>query len=467
MIQKNQLELFWNFLYGIGDLSIPKKGNPHHSVAKDILWASALVKKGWGIDKLEIDDPLDKNKKIKDFIKLQSKSESIAGHIKTGKLPIRTFNAILCYFFFSIARDYQNPKESIPYLKDLIIFFDIIEAKSLPIISNLHTEAFINHLLKKIKLIGIRPELSPNFKLSFFQFNDQGIEIELSENRDDVPFEKSPLEVYKGVALYKEELKNEFKEIRVGFDGFPIPINEVVELPFFIIDKRIEENKNLLENELKHQQKVEDSQDLLLINELKEEIAKIDTFLNKENTPFEVLDKKQDTFILSPAGSGKTTILKWIAYKLSHQNKQLPVFIELQSYNSDLLALIKYSLKRFKLSLETIKNIPLILLIDGFDEYSGKEESTLIREIRDFKKDYNCQIIFSGRYKPVTIGEKEFITYRLSEFNFDDIKRVFKNVFPEKGINYYDKLHNGELLMSRPKIGLQLIIKIYATFLCT
>ena len=55
------------------------------------------------------------------------------------------------------------------------------------------------------------------------------------------------------------------------------------------------------------------------MGQLKDEIFKITAFLNRKNKPLEVLDKQDDIFILSPAGSGKTTTLKWFAYKLTYQ----------------------------------------------------------------------------------------------------------------------------------------------------
>ena len=50
--------------------------------------------------------------------------------------------------------------------------------------------------------------------------------------------------------------------------------------------------------------------------------------------------------------------------------------------------------------------------------------------------------------KPLGLGEKEFYTYRLSEFDDNDIQRIFNNVFPEKGERYYNTLLKADLLES-------------------
>ena len=313
-------------------------------------------------------------------------------------------------------------------------------------------------ILKKVRLIEVYPELEPDFKLSFYRYTDEGEAIKLFNKSEDMANKKEGYLPFKEITVYKEQLRNEFKEVRVGFDGFPIPIDQIIELPFFRVDKRKEEQRHLLKNELKLLEKeqeknkgeiIEFKQDSVLMGQLKDEIFKITAFLNRKNKPLEVLDKQDDIFILSPAGSGKTTTLKWFAYKLTYQNNQLPIFIELQSYKSDLTSLIKHSLKLYKLDFEVIRNHKhLVLLIDGFDEYSGDDQTTLVREIRNFKKEYNCQIVFSGRYKPLGLGEKEFYTYRLSEFDDNDIQRIFNNVFPEKGERYYNTLLKADLLES-------------------
>jgi hypothetical protein len=463
MIQEKDLKLFWNFLYGIENLPIPKEGEPHHGIAGNIAYSTSYYQKNLNLDKLETSGK-NNNKKVKGYVKLRSGAETIAKHIKSGKLSIYTFNAILCYFFFELERSNTNLEEKIPPLKSLKIFFEIIDVNYVKPEYVFYTNELIVFFFKKIKIISIYPSVLPNFELVLSKYTDEGEYITIFDNKGKI-IEKDILPSVKKILAYKEYLKNEFKEIRVGFDGFPIPIDQIIELPFYRIDKKKKEQLFLLKNEFKSiidkqkktkelikkdiDFKVDIEKKNILKNQLKNEIIKIEDFFSKQHTPIELLEKGNDIFISSPAGSGKTTTLKWFAYKLSSQGNQLPIFIELQSYRSDLKALIEYSVKRFKLDFNSISNHKnLILLIDGFDEYSGNNQDLLIREIRDFKKEFGCQIIFSGRYKPIGLGEREFYTYKLSVFGNDDIQRIFSNVFPKRGIDYYDSLEKANLLKS-------------------
>ncbi|QTE21112.1 NACHT domain-containing protein [Polaribacter cellanae] len=463
MIQEKDLKLFWNFLYGIDNLPIPKKGESHHGIAGHIAYATSYYQKNWNLDE-QITSGKFNNKKVKGFIKVRSGAETIAKHIKSGELSIYTFNAILCYFFFEIERLYENLEERILPLKNLKTFFKTIDVEYAKPEHIFYTNEFIALFFKKIKIIGIYPNVQPNFELVLSKYTNDGEYITIFDDKEVRDY-KDILPSIKDILRYKELVKDEFKEFRVGFDGFPIPIDQIIELPFFRIDKRKEEQLDLLKDELnlilekenKAKELIQEEiefkdaieKDFILKNQLRNEIKKIKAFFSKKHTPIEVLEKQNDIYISSPAGSGKTTTLKWFAYKLSSQGNQLPIFVELQSYKSDLKTLIEYSIKRFKLDFNSIRNHKnLILLIDGFDEYSGNDQDTLVREIRDFKKEFGCQIIFSGRYKPIGLGEKEFYTYKLSVFDDNDIQRIFNNVFPEKGTEYYNSLYKADLLES-------------------
>ena len=458
MMKEDDLMLFWKFLYGIENLPIPNKGDKHFSIAGNMLGASVSSDSSWKLSELEVKDPLKKNRNIKGFIKFTTGNDTLEKHIRQGNLSISTINSILCYFFFYLIRSHNDINERVAPLNDLKGFFDIIDVKTIAPEHVFYTSSLIRHLLIKVQLIETYHELQPDFKLSFFRYTNEAEYVELFTGIKDVTNQKTESLSLKNIINYKEQLRNEFKEIRLGFEGFPIPIDQIIELPFFRIDKRREEQRDLLKNELKLLKKEQEGyeehhiqvkQGSILMRQFTDEIQKITVFLNRKNKPLEVLNKQENVFILSPAGSGKTTTLKWFAYKLSYQNNQLPIFIELQSYKSDLISLIKHSLKLYKLDFETIRNHKyMILLIDGFDEYSGGDQNILLREIRDFKREFNCQIIFSGRYKPVGLGEKEFYTYRLSEFDENDILRIFNYVFPDKGEQYYIALNKAALLES-------------------
>ena len=451
MVKENKMNSFWKFLYGIEDLPIPEKGKAHFTITGHILSSLMSALSAWNIDDgLIISDPIKNSTKIKGFIKYNIEKETLAKHIKSGKLSINAFNAILFYYYFSLTRSYNDYDERQKSLVNLITFFDTLDATAINAEHVFFTNSLLNYLLIKIGLPKVLAELQPNFKLSFFEFDDNNEKEELFKNIESTASKKNDVAISQSIRDYRSLLKNEFKEIRFGYDSLPVSIEDVVELPFFIIDKIEVERRDLLIRELESLKENNDI-DIQATNpnisqQLQDEINKINEFLNKKNKPLEVLNSYNDIFISSPAGTGKTTTLKWFTYKLSMQENVVPIFIELQFYNSNFIDLINSRLKRFNSSFNNISTKSLILLLDGFDEYSGKEEHKLIQEIKDFKKIYNCQIILSGRYKPIGLEGSEFQTYKLSNFNPNNIHRILNKVFPEKGQEYFENLERARLL---------------------
>ncbi|WP_438965111.1 NACHT domain-containing protein [Flavobacterium sp.] len=435
MITIRDKNKFWEFLYGIEGLDIPDENGAHHTIAGRIEGIFLFIDKEWKLEELKIKEPFTEN-----FIKLNKYEGTISEHIKSGQPTIRTLNSFIAYFFLNLSR-IKNKQEKIDLLIKLEQFFYILDASQLIEKYFVYTEKLINHLLETIDLDYIHCKLDSSFNLSFINTD---IENKIDEYTEGIiGLDNRSSKTFSKLDNYRNELREEFKEIRVGFTSFSISIEQVIELPFYSIDDEKKNKIVLFERELKLS---EGNNDLEKVKRLREKIEKLKEFLNEPNNPSEVLRSEADIFILSPAGSGKTTTLKSFAYSLASEQNKLPIFIELQSYKSDLKNLISEELEPYGLDLISLKDYSLVLLIDGFDEYSRGDESTLLKEIKNFKRKTNCQIIFAGRFKPKKINEKDFNTFKLSEFSHKDINRMFKLVFPNKGQKYFDDLKKEDLL---------------------
>jgi len=365
-------------------------------------------------------------------------------------ITIKTLNTLLCFFFYKKPKNDEFAQEHTG--EDLIQFFSHIK-----IVTGYEQDKVAFHkFLEDLELI--KEHLTPLFNNFSFEINEKNFSIVptrsledndhpiQASNSTDTTFPSDLPEVsLDKISNYRKKVSEEFKEIRLGFDSFPLPINNVVELPFFRLSEKKEIQRELLRDELRSLDPLLD-ENKDLIDNIQDEINSINNYLDKKREFLNILDKREDIFILSPAGSGKTTTLKWLAYNLSNEENQIPIFVELQSYKSDLIALIEYSIDNFELDLQSVWDEDIILLVDGFDEYNGTNQAELVRELKDFKKKTNCQIVFTGRFKPIGLEDEEFNTYRLSTFSSEDIKRIFNNMFPEKGQYYCTKLERADLL---------------------
>ena len=65
MIKKDDLKLFWSFLYGIEDLPIPNEEDNHFSIAGKILGTLVSSEHLWKLKELQVEDTIKKRKKNK------------------------------------------------------------------------------------------------------------------------------------------------------------------------------------------------------------------------------------------------------------------------------------------------------------------------------------------------------------------------------------------------------------------
>ena len=112
----------------------------------------------------------------------------------------------------------------------------------------------------------------------------------------------------------------------------------------------------------------------------------------------EVLDEYKGITIVGSAGSGKTTLIKYIFLRAISQKKQIPVFVELRNlndYNGSFEKLIsekvlesrvKPSSSIFK---RTLKKGNFIFLLDGYDEIFSSKKQEINRQLELFIDAYS------------------------------------------------------------------------------
>ena len=382
MIQVKNKNLFWEFLYGIEGLDIPDENGAHHTIAGRIEGIFLFIDKEWKLEELKIKDPFTEN-----FIKLNKYEGTISEHIKSGQPTMRTLNSFIAYFFLNLSR-LESKQGKIDLLIKLEQFFQILDASKLKEKDFVYVETLIDHLLITIDLDYIHCKLDSNFNLSF-------INTDIENKKDEylkgiIGLDNRSGKTFSKLDNYRNELREDLKEIRVGFTDFSIPIEQVIELPFYRKDEEIEIKIESLKKRL---QVFKENNDLENTVRLTNRIKELKKLLNEPNSPNEILNRGEDIFILSPAGSGKTTILKSFAHTLASDQNRLPIFIELQSYKSDLNSLISKELELYDLDIDSISKFykgTIVLLLDGFDEYSGSNDLILVNEIINFKKISGC-----------------------------------------------------------------------------
>jgi HEAT repeat protein len=134
--------------------------------------------------------------------------------------------------------------------------------------------------------------------------------------------------------------------------------------------------------------------DILAPMKLIEAFAENEKTLPQRYNPKTVIENHTRVLIVGAGGSGKTTILRWLAFKNAMQcletfglrlhkedneKNLLPIYVELSRYNGDLLDQIHNSINFGGLALDKdnligfLNQNSTLLLFDGFDEIKGRK----------------------------------------------------------------------------------------------
>gem|GEM_PF-5456571 len=199
---------------------------------------------------------------------------------------------------------------------------------------------------------------------------------------------------------YQLKLKEDFKTIELG-KFFSMPIDQVIPQQLSCRSQDfIDRNRDLLSDSIK---------------------ASV------------LIDRRWDAMIASPAGMGKSTLLRSLLFQRALDI--VPFFVDLSTVGHNLKKKLKQDIKQSGLTPEELKNNHVVLFIDAVDEYEIKSKNRF-SPLFDFKAKYNCTLIFSGRFQSPDLSQKGIPVFSLNAFEFEDVRTVFRNQFNELAENY-------------------------------
>lgn len=462
-IDKKNINDLHRFLYGIEDVKkIPSAevGElKHHGLVRDMKVDLDHINENWNLKNAKLSN----GGNIKPLVDKNKLNTSIAD----GNMNLRVVSSYICYFFYHFLNRYYYGDKDFSSLRDLENLFEHFKPKNDKKPPVLEMENLINYILKGhigfIQGLKTRIDQGSNIAvkekydfLSSISANiDAGLYLKfliLDQNKEPKPLftndvilestqdETPNLNLEKTIQssdthiggenrksefpTYYEKLRERFGQIRLEAVGFKMSIDHFVKTPLLKQDiglKKLFDDLRTQKNNLEAIDSLPEDR----IKDLNNRIDNIGKVLNKEHDIIDIIESGKDIFIEAPAGSGKSTMLRWLIYQFAIESgAYFPVFIELM-YNTDnnLLALLQESCdqEEYKRELEQGKRAQLYL--DGFDQFNG-DRLKLFRDIAILKQN-NVQIIFSGREVPnITRYNFDLVVYNLVPFKETHIKQI-------------------------------------------
>ena len=200
---------------------------------------------------------------------------------------------------------------------------------------------------------------------------------------------------------------------------------------------------------------------------LKANYKKLTTdFKNLDN----IFENYKNITIVGTAGSGKTTLMKYIFLHSIRTTKKIPILIELRflnDYSGDFEKLIceKILKSKIKPSEDTFKRAlssgSFIFLLDGYDEIFSNKKQELNRQIELFVDAYsNNNFFITTRPGSGIEGFPRFFDFKVCSLNNKDVNgfiekivesderknRILEIIKDQKNSNYVEYLRNPLLL---------------------
>lgn len=147
--------------------------------------------------------------------------------------------------------------------------------------------------------------------------------------------------------------------------------------------------------------------------------------------------------IIGKAGSGKSTMSKYILLKSYEEDFKIPIRIELRELNETKLDLFQFiyenkiKFNEIAFNKEKISNIlndgEFIFIFDGFDEIKDAKKTEILKEIEIFSKKFSKNY-FILTTRPNSLAEtlNNFDNFNISELSYSNIVEFINNCFDKQ-----------------------------------
>lgn len=194
------------------------------------------------------------------------------------------------------------------------------------------------------------------------------------------------------------------------------------------------------------------------------------------NSVSELFKKSRYITLLGNAGSGKSTIVKYLFLNAIDSNFKIPIKIELRylnDFNGNLIDYIKeriFKLERIATNDRIIERLlssgKYIIFLDGYDEITSSKKERLTKEIDDLVKLYaeNCYLLTSRPYTNIDLLPL-FNNYEVCELNDEDINQFINKQIPNEESELCDKIkeavHNPENISYKSFLSNPLLLSMF------
>lgn len=165
----------------------------------------------------------------------------------------------------------------------------------------------------------------------------------------------------------------------------------------------------------------------------------------------DLFEKSKFITLLGTAGSGKSTVVKYLLINALESKYKIPIKIDLRYLNNYPGDLIKYVydevFRQEQLAFDIciinrlLHSGDFLFCLDGYDELSSAVKEKITKNILDFTKLYNqnCYIITSRPYTNIELLTK-FHNYEVCELNKEEIEQFVRKQIPAKEKEIADKI---------------------------
>ena len=165
----------------------------------------------------------------------------------------------------------------------------------------------------------------------------------------------------------------------------------------------------------------------------------------------DLFEKSKFITLLGTAGSGKSTIIKYLLINALETKYKIPIKIDLRylnSYDGDLYKYIYdeiFKQNQLAFDIDIIYRLlhsgEFLFCLDGYDELSSSVKDTITKNILDFTKLYNqnCYIITSRPYTNIELLTK-FHNYEVCELKREEIEQFVRKQIPAKEKEIAEKI---------------------------